>query len=291
MILVKINAKFTLIGCLMLVLWPLSSSSIALQQIRVNQTEHPLDAYAVGALRVALANMPGEYEVVVRNEPITQMRAVEELQNNNMDLMWLASNAEAEEMLQPIRFPLLKGLLGHRICIINPQNQAKFSQVRDIEDLKKLKLGQGQGWPDVEILRENGLKVITTSKYKNLFYMAEGGRFDGFPRGANEPWAEIASRTELGLTVDTDLVLIYRLPFYLFVRPEDKKLAEAIHRGFERALSNGQFDAYFYNDPMVKDALERSNMKNRREFHLVNPNLHPSTPLDRKDYWLDLKAL
>ncbi len=267
------------------------SGAVDARKIRVNQTEHPLDAYAVGALRVALANMPGDYEVVINREPITQTRAIEELQKNNMDLMWLASNADAEEMLRPIRFPLLKGLLGHRICIINPENQRKFTDVRNLDDLKKLTLGQGQGWPDVEILRENGLQVITTSKYDNLFYMVEGGRFDGFPRGANEPFTEIAARADLGLTVDTDLVLIYRLPFYLFVRQEDQALAEAIHQGFETALANGQFNTYFYNDPMVKDALERSNMKARRAFSLVNPNLHPQTPLEREDYWLNLKEL
>lgn len=189
------------------------------------------------------------------------------------------------------RFPLLKGLLGHRICIINPENQRKFSNVQSMEDLRKLTLGQGQGWPDVDILRENGLQVITTSKYQNLFYMVEGGRFDGFPRGAMEPWAEIAAHSELGLTVDTGIVFVYHLPFYLFVRPKDQQLAKAILQGFEVALENGQFDNYFYNTQMVKDALERSNMKNRRVFSLVNPNLHPLTPLERDDYWLDLKAL
>lgn len=285
----KIDVKFLFVFCSLLTLSQLAFAQT--QKIRVNQTEHPLDAYAVGALRVALANMPGNYEVVVGRRPITQTRAIEELQKNDMDLMWLASNAEAEDLLLPIRFPLLKGLLGHRICIINPDNQYKFSKVETLEDLRKLKMGQGQGWPDVDILRANGLQVVTTSKYQNLFYMVEGGRFDGFPRGANEPFAELAAHSELDLTVDTDIVLVYRLPFYLFVRPEDTALAAAIHQGFETALANGQFDEYFYSDPMVKDALEKSNMKRRRAFALINPNLHPKTPVDREDYWLDLKAL
>ncbi len=261
------------------------------QLLRVNQTEHPLDGYAVGALKVALAELPGQFKLVVGTEPITQTRAISDLESNNMDLMWLASNIEVEEQLRPIRFPLLKGLLGHRICIINPERQRKFSTVKTVDDLNSFYFGQGQGWPDVEILKSNGLNVITTSKYQNLFPMTEGGRFDGFPRGVMEPWTEIASRKELGLTVDTDITLIYHLPFYLFVRKDAQALANKIMEGLELALANGKYDEYFHSHPMVVDALERSKMKNRVAFYLKNPHLHPRTPLDRKDYWLDIKAL
>lgn len=261
------------------------------EALRVNQTDHPLDSYAVGALRVAMEYMDGDYSLVVTDDPITQTRGIERLESDRMDVMWLSSSQETEDRLLPVRFPLLKGLLGHRIFIINPDNQARFARVEDFSDLERLTFGQGAGWPDVTILEDNGLEVITTSKYDNLFYMVEGGRFDAFPRGVLEPWTELKAHPDLPLAVEENLVLVYVLPFYLFVSPDQPELAEAIKAGFDRALASGRFDEYFYGHPMVEDALTRSNLKNRRAFELDNPFLSPETPLENDDYWLDLDDL
>ncbi len=266
-------------------------SASAQTVLRVNQTEHPLDAYAVGALRIALEYMEGDYRVEVTTDPITQTRAIERLETDQMEVMWLASNREVEERLLPIRFPLLKGLLGYRIFIINPERQDRFDRVDSFEDLKQLTFGQGAGWPDIEILESNGLEVITTSKYDNLFYMVEGGRFDAFPRGVLEPWTELAAHPDLPLTVEENLVLVYTLPFYLFVSPDKPELAQAIHDGLDQALAAGRFDEYFYGTDMIEDALTRSNLKSRRPFPLKNPSLTEATPLEREEYWLTLDDL
>lgn len=269
----------------------LAGPALGQTELRVNRTDHPLDAYAVGALRVATEFMDGDYELVVSEDPITQTRAIERLEADRMDVMWLSSNREVEEQLLPIRFPLLKGLLGYRIFIINEDNQARFDQVETFEDLKQLTFGQGAGWPDIEILESNGLEVITTSKYQNLFYMVEGGRFDAFPRGLLEPWTELDARPELPLAVEEKLVLVYKMPFYLFVSPDKPELAEAIHTGLDRALAAGRFDEYFYGTEMIDDALSRSNLSQRRAFPLENPTLTEQTPLEREEYWLDPDSL
>lgn len=259
--------------------------------LRVNQTEHPLDAYAVGALRVALEYMEGDYQLDITQDPITQTRAIERLEADQMDVMWLSANKQVEEQLLPVRFPLLKGLLGYRIFIINPASQSRFNQVETFSDLQALSFGQGAGWPDIEILQSNDLEVITTSKYDNLFYMVEGGRFDAFPRGVLEPWTELAARPDLPLTVEKNLVLVYTLPFYLFVSPDKPALAEALHQGLDSALADGRFDEYFYGTDMIDDALTRSNLKSRQPFPLKNPSLSDQTPLARDDYWLKLENL
>lgn len=269
----------------------LCSPLAASETLRVNQTDHPLDAYAVGALRVAMEYMDGDYSLAISDDPITQTRAIERLESDRMDVMWLASNQEAEDRLLPVRYPMLKGLLGHRIFIINPDTQARFDRVDDFSDLQKMTFGQGAGWPDITILEDNGLEVITTSKYGNLFYMVEGGRFDAFPRGVLEPWTELEAHPDLPLAVEENLVLVYVLPFYFFVSPDKPELAEAIKTGLDRALASGRFDEYFYGHPMVEDALTRSDLKNRRAFELDNPFLSPETPLENANYWLDLDDL
>lgn len=259
--------------------------------LRVNQTDHPLDEFAVGALRIALEYMEGEYELAITEDPITQTRAIERLESDQMDVMWLASNREVETRLEPIRFPLLKGLLGYRVFIINPASQSKMNRIESEADLEQLTFGQGAGWPDIAILEANGLEVITTSKYENLFFMVEGGRFDAFPRGVLEPWTELAARPDLPLTVEENLVLVYPLPFYLFVSPDNVDLGEAIHAGLDRALAAGRYDEYFLKHPMINDALTRSNLANRRAFEMENPTLTEQTPRAREGYWLDLDSL
>jgi len=272
-----------------LLMTALSSQSSTV--LRINQTAHPLDTFAVNALRVAIKNMPGDYTLEIGDMDITQARAVEMLKNDEMDIIWLATNSDVESQLRAVYFPLLKGLLGHRVAIIHPSMQGTFSQVRTYDDLRSVKFGQGQGWPDVEILRSNGLQVVTTSKYDNLFYMTEGGRFDGFPRGLLEPWVELAAHPDLNLTVEQSIVLVYRLAFYLFVTKDNEALGKALHEGLDIALANGDYDDFFYNTTLVKDAISRSNLTNRQVFTLKNPFLTKETPPDDSGYWLDINKI
>lgn len=261
------------------------------ETLRVNQTDHPLDGFAVGALQVALKHMKGDFELKVTHDPVTQSRAIEWVKSGDMEVMWLATNQSAERDLLPIYFPLLKGLLGHRVMIIAPEKQAVFDRVQTLDDVRRLTFGQGIGWPDVEILRGAGLNVLTTGKYENLFPMAEGSRFDGFPRGVLEPWAELRARTQLDLTVERNIVLVYPLPFYLFVNRDRPDLAAKLQEALDAALAAGDYDKYYYNAQLIRDALDKSNLKNRKVFRLTNHELTKETPLERKDYWLDLEAL
>lgn len=265
--------------------------SAGAETLRVNQTDHPLDGFAVGALQVALKHMKGDYQLKITREPVTQSRAIEWVKGGEMEVMWLSSNKQAERELIPIRFPLLKGLLGHRVMIIAPEKQAVFDRVQTLDDVRRLTIGQGYGWPDVDILRAAGLNVVTTSKYENLFYMAEGARFDGFARGVLEPFAELRARPQLDLTVERNIVLVYPLPFYLFVSHDRPDLAAKLHEALDAALAAGDYDNYYYNAQLVRDALDKSNLKHRRIFRLTNPELTPETPLERKEYWLDLESL
>ncbi len=274
----------------LVVLMGFAAQAYSAEVYRVSKGSHPLDEYAVGALKVALDALGQDDSVDVLEQQLTQARVAEEVLAGKLDVMWLASNQEAEERMLPVRFPLLKGLLGYRICIINPESQSKFEAVTDFDGARQLSFGQGLGWPDVGILRNNNLTVVTTAKYENLFYMVEGGRFDGFPRGVLEPWVEVDNHKDLGLTVDRKLLFVYGLPFYLFVDPQRPDLARKIQKGFDLALVSGAFDHYFSNHPMIQSALAKANLPARLAFKLDNPSLPKIIPLDRKEYWFDLAS-
>ncbi len=278
---------------LLLALLLVSAKSLCQEQIiRVNNFSDPNAAYAIKMLKLALAHSGKNYQVKELQEDFTQARINEEVRiQGALDVCWNSSDAQLEEQIQPIRIPLFKGLLGYRIFIINKNNQAKFDRVQSLADLKQFTLGQGRTWADARILEANGFSVVKTNKYPGLFYMVEGGRFDAFPRGVHEPFSELAERPQMELAVEKNLMLYYKMPFYLFVAKANHQLQQDLENGFERALADGSFDATFLGDKAIQDVIANAHMKERKVFALDNPNLSPETPLQRKELWFDPQSL
>lgn len=261
--------------------------------LRVNDFSDPNASYAIKMLKLAIAHSDNpNYQLEISHENFTQTRTNEEVRSKGLlDVCWASSDSDIEAQLRPIRIPLFKGLLGYRIFIINKNDQAKFSHVKTLEELKKLTIGQGRTWADGRILEANGFNVIKTNKYPSLFYMVEGGRFDAFPRGVNEPFGELETRPNMELAVEKSLMIYYRMPFYLFVAPDNQSLAKDLETGFARAIANGEFDKVFYGDKAIQDVMQKANMKNRKLFKLDNPLLSKETPVDRPELWFDPQTL
>lgn len=276
-------------SCLILCLFFCQGALAEVKTLRVNDSNDPNGPYTVAMIKLALEHMDNKYGLEVGHENFTQARANEEVKNGRLDMIWTTTGKETEAELEPIRIPLFKGLLGCRIFIINKDNQSKFDNINSFEDLKKLTYGQGKTWADGKILEANGLKVIKTNKYENLFFMTDGERFDAFPRGVHEPFGEIEKRPNLNLAVEKNILLIYKMDLYLYTSKDNKKLAKEFEDAFNKAIADGSFDKLFYSSPQVKDIIEKANMKNRKVFYLDNPTLSKETPLDRKELWADPK--
>lgn len=279
--------------CIIAILSLISTKTIADELlIRVNDSSDPNGPYAVKMIQLALKHIDKKYKLVVTKEPYSQVKIMEEVTNGNLEAFWNSSNADKETKFAPVRICLYKGLLGNRIFIINKNNQSKFDNIKTMEDLKKITIGQGKTWADTKILESNGLNVVKANKYESLFLMVEGGRFDAFSRGVHEPFGELASHAHLkDLTVEKNLMLVYRMPFYLFVSPNNKTLAKDLEAGLNAAIADGSFDEVFFGDPSVQDVMAKADMKNRRSFFLDNPTLSKETPLDRAELWFDPKSI
>jgi len=157
-------------------------------------TQDRRSEYFVQLLKLALDKTETKLNKVKLESTIRmqQGRAVQQLlMGKNIDVIWTVTSIAREEKLLPIRIPLLKGLLGHRVLIIRKEDKKKFSSITSLEDLKHFSAGQGHDWPDTEILRANQIDVITAANYEGLFTMLEARRFDYFPRGVNEAWQEL----------------------------------------------------------------------------------------------------
>jgi hypothetical protein len=247
--------------------------------------------YAVGLLQLALTKIKKPYTINTSHGELTAMRLKESARSGTIDVIWTATNKELEAELIPIRVPLEKGLLGHRIFIVHRDNKNLLANVDTIEQLRAYTIGQGRGWTDAEILKANGFKVTLAPKYESLFYMIDGKRFQLFPRGVNEPFAEIEKRPELELAVDENVMLVYRMPYYFFVNPARKELADDIESGLMAAIDDGSFDKYFFADETTQKVISNVSNKNRKIFKLTNPELPEKTPLDNQKLWVNFEDL
>lgn len=283
-----------LAGLLLTAICVLGSSQVLGRTIVISDIVDANGEYADAVIKMALAYHGDKYDVQYSgtgSTSLTQLRQMELVRAGRMHVLWAGTTPELEEKLRPVRVPLYKGLLGYRIFIIRQGDQARFNGIETLAEVRNLDLGQGRTWSDTLILEANGFEITKANKYDSLFHMVDGGRFDAFPRGVNEPWGEIAARPELNLTVEKNLMLVYKMPFYLFVGPDDAELERDLESGMRQAMKDGTFDKFFFNNPMVKDVLAKGNLENRRAFMLDNPLLTPETPLDDPLLWLDPYSL
>ncbi|WAJ70600.1 diguanylate cyclase [Catenovulum adriaticum] len=265
--------------------------SLQAQQIKHTRVDDLKSQYFIALIELALAkaNVEQQFSIIESSQNFNQQQQVERIKNGELSIMWAGTQPDYEHNLLPIRIPLMKGLQGHRLFIIRPDQQAAFSKVDSLSALKTLKAGQGRFWGDTEILKFSGLPVVTSVKKENLFYMLEGGRFDYFPLAVHEPWDEVLNRPTLGLMVEKHILLVYPMAMYFFVSRDNPDLHRLIVQGLEQAIADGSFDELFYNAPHIKNALKLAKLSQRQVIRIPNPTLTEQTPLKRKALWLNLE--
>ena len=265
------------------------ANDLQVRHIRPESATDLRNNYYIDMLCLALnktSDIDGSATLIMADKTMHQNRAIEQLkQNKDIDVVWTMTSTERETELQAVRIPLLKGLLGYRIFIIRSGEETRFADIQTLDDLKLLTAGQGAEWPDIKILRANGIKVVTGIKYDGLFGMLQHKRFDYFPRGVNEAWAEVKAHPDKNLVVEKTLLLQYPAPIYFFVNKQNKELADRLERGLRIAIKDGSFAQLFKNHPANKEAFELAKIDKRKIFRLQNPLLPQATPLTEKALW------
>jgi len=243
--------------------------------------------YVTQLLQLALSKTGTDYRIQTAEFPMNQERQVLEIEaGRTIDVGPIPSSAEREARLLPIRIPLNKGLLGWRLGLIRKGDQGLIAGVNTLDDLKRLRLAQGQEWPDTQILQANGVNVITAPKYEGLFKMLTGKRFDYFPRSVMEIWDEQAINADT-LEVEPRLALHYFYDAYFMVNRKNTKLANDIRDGLEKAIADGSFDKLFQE--YFGERLRKARLETRTVIELRNPLLTPGTPSNRPELWYDAR--
>lgn len=240
--------------------------------------------YAHRLLELALQRAYITYRVELHPVRMQQGRAIARLRNGQgLDVLSTMTSSEREQELLPIRIPIDKGLIGWRLLLINKEQASRFRSLTSLDALKSFTAGQGHDWPDVRIMRANGLNVYDgATNYVSLFSMLERQRIDYFPRSVGEIWSE-ADQYQQQLMVEPSLVLRYPSAMYFFVRKGNVQLAADIREGLEKMIADGSFEKLFQEH--FGDMIARSSLKERRILDLANPLKPSQMPLERKNLW------
>src|SRR5690606_14234425 len=152
--------------------------------------------------------------------------------------------------------------------------QPPFAPTQPLEGWGTSTGGTGSRWVDAEIMRANGLPIISAVDYRSLFKMLRAGRFDYFSRGIYQVQLELGWIPTQGLVMEQRLMLQYPAENYFFVNRSNPALADRIRRGLELALADGSFDETLYAYPEHRWARMEIDNHNRLIIQLdsIQPN-------------------
>ncbi|MCC2617730.1 transporter substrate-binding domain-containing protein [Aestuariibacter halophilus] len=244
--------------------------------------------YFIALLALAVDKSTPQYESVKLTAIETSMRQSRQflsLQAHQLDVMWTVTNREREQQALPVRIPLLKGLIGHRVFLIRAKDQSRFDSITTLRQLGQLVAVQGHDWPDVAILEHAGLQVAKETWHATLGKLVQTGIVDYFPRSVLEVLPELDI---LGgsLAVEQQHLLVYPSAMYFFVDPSRPDLAQRLEYGLRKAIEDGSFEQLFLSYPAHKRALDTLKLEQRRVHRLDNPTLPDNTPLNDDALWM-----
>ena len=214
----------------------------------------------------------GDYEIArYSEEPSAKRQALLISEGKILNLLWASPGtviARAEVITIPV--DILQGLLGYRVCLINPTN---FPDTEKLVSLKQVQIAQGLNWADVEIYKYNDIHPKSASTFEALFDMLAAGRYECLPLGADEvmhTWRHQKTKFPF-LTVEPDLLIYYDYPIYLHVSKQFPELAQRVELGLKKLQRSGEFDRLFKQHHAADVALLQLNQ--RRIFCLRSPYL------------------
>ncbi len=245
--------------------------------------------YYIELLQKALARSGKHYTFQQGPRGLSSLRQLYAVANGTVDVGWNLSTEESEKALAPIRIPIDKGMIGWRLFLINKDDAKIFEDVKSEEDLRRIRLGQGQDWVDTSILRANQFAVEGVSTYEGIFKMLKQKRVRYFPRSVLEIWAELDEHQDLNLAIERTILLQYPAAIYYVVSLKNPVLKQDIESGLEAMIKDGEFDKIF--NKYYAQRIKNANLEQRLLFKLSNPYLPKGAPLNRPELWFDINKL
>lgn len=243
--------------------------------------------FYLDALRWVLDKSGQPYRIHYTEHPASsQQRKVLLVKNGDIDLLYAGTSKTLEETLLPIRFPIMRGLSGRRIFLINKHHQDLYNGVHTVNDLRQQVGVQGIGWSDTQVLTAAGL-TQSEKPYDDIFVNLNAGSRMYFPRGMTEIFSELAAKQAKlpNIAIEQNILLEYKTAVFFFVHRDNSALAEMLHRGFKTAYQDGSYLDFFYSHARIKNAFEQAQIEQRVRIKLDNPFLTKATLAIPQQYW------
>lgn len=232
--------------------------------------------YSTALLQLALEKTRAEYGDFRLNPipPRNYSRALKALVDNDYPNLVIETSYEQalsrNANLSFINFPMDLGVLGYRVCFINPKLKAAGLRINSLQELRKYSFAHGVGWADTLIFRHNGLKVREIDNYDAIFLMVIGGRVDFFCRGVNEVLGEVEQFRQLhNLVIDDQFMLVYPLPRFFYFNSKSTDAQARIEAGLKKAYADGSLQALWKTH--YHTSLDYVRLKGRKVIALENP--------------------
>ena len=267
-----------LVFCL-LALIAISSISTAETVVTVRAPESPTDKrydYDNAVIKLALDKTVAKYGTyrIALSPVLSYAQATDALFNNSLNnfVMKASYDQNFSQHAAFVEFPVDLGIVGYRVCFTSQANKERVAQVQTLDDLKQLTHGQGTGWADVEILRQNGFTVREVSHYQSLFLLTAHGSFDLFCRGTNELLPEYEEFKKFpDLTYNETFSLAYPLPRFFFTAKENQELIKRLDEGIKMAYADGSLQQLWLSN--YQDSINFVRLDKRKIFYIDNPLL------------------
>lgn len=214
----------------------------------------------------------GDYKIIpFGEEPSAKRQAVLIGEGKILNLLWASPGtviAQADVITIPV--DILRGLLGYRVCLINPAN---FPPRDTLTSLEQLQIAQGLNWVDIEIYKHNGITPKQAPTFEALFEMLAAKRYQCLPLGADEvmyTWRDQKTKFPF-LVIEPDILIYYDYPIYLHISKQFPELAVRVKKGLEKLQRTGEFDRLFTQHHAADVAQLQLNQ--RKIFCLKSPYL------------------
>ncbi|MGS2721944.1 hypothetical protein [Paraglaciecola aestuariivivens] len=259
-----------------------ASSVQLVKTLEVTEVQQDSISYFSQVLNAALlASEPefGPYKIEHVQISHSQERALKLLdQGQILDVLHSVSSLAREQDFIAIKYPLLNGLMGMRLALINQHRKQEFDQA-SIQQIKQKLACQGRDWPDSDILEFNGFKVSRVLIFESMFQMVSKSRCDYFPRGIHEVFSEYKRKIDEhpNLMIYKGLLLKYHAPVYFFVSKSNTELAKRLESGLSIISQNGELQRLFEQADFIQAVLPLSKWDNLRTVSLINPDYPKNT--------------
>lgn len=215
--------------------------------IRVPDIEEHPEGYNFyyDLLDAALALMEADYSLEIVG-PMTQIRARNMLQSGSIDVHWGIRSADRDERYLSAGVGITGGLIGQRVLLILPDDQALFDSVDTLEEFRDLGLtaGFGMGWIDAEIWAANDLDYYEEEGNWRVIFQKlarNRGDFDYLSRSIKEVLPELAAHPQLSL--ERRLLLVYDRDETFYVTPGRPEFRDDLEEALTELEDSGELHA------------------------------------------------